>query len=173
MTKAGRATDRDINLRSAINAKRTMINSARDIYHSRSRGGQGTFSRYHFISTRSCSRVVCINKPRSETGNEREPCVVSESGPRSDRSDSIRLDAFYAFLLIKFAKGDGALSNAIHSSPSGQGYERDRAPGLMDNARRPVIPAALNEPCNRAHETRTRNPPAPQSRGFSATTKKP
>ena len=63
--------------------------------------GQGTFSSYHFISTRSRSRVVCINKQPSETGNvrveSRERERERERGggdiPYFDRSND-----FHAFL---------------------------------------------------------------------------
>lgn len=58
--------------------------------------GQGTFSSYHFISTRSRSRVVCINKQPSETGN-----VRVESGEREPPDDipiSNRWNDFHAFL---------------------------------------------------------------------------
>lgn len=57
--------------------------------------GQGTFSSYHFISTRSRSRVVCINKQPSETGN-----VRVESGERApdDIPISNRWNDFHAFL---------------------------------------------------------------------------
>lgn len=107
---------------------RTMINSTQEyLLRARERTrGQGTFSSYHFISTRSRSRVVCINKQSSETGNvrlgekERGGEKKRESGARYPYS--IEATIFTRFFLIKLPAAAALLSAAIIRH--GTGYEQ-------------------------------------------------
>lgn len=120
--------------------------------------------------------MVCINKQSSETGNvrlgekERGGERKRESGARYPYS--IEATIFTRFFLIKLPAAAALLSAAIIRHGTGyEQYSPHSCSRLMDATRaHGVIPAALNEPCNRAHETRSRNPARTLAlRAFSAT----